>query len=231
MKRTPLKRKTPLRRTGRSNSRTIRVGNMEYEIPAGISERERRHFIDAAEAHALEHGTVTLAEATRIYARRLQYIAQMHEALHRPPPPSGRRKRSRTKYARRPRDLAYMAWVKQHPCCLTMMEGWRRSLHPGGAEGARILGLWHGPLRFDGCRGEVEAHHAGEHGRGQKPPDNTCIPLCAAHHRGDDVGITRYRGPFAGWPRGSVKRWELAMVELYQRAYAEHQVDQDSTLF
>lgn len=129
----------------------------------------------------------------------------------------------RNKYARRERDLPYMGWVKQQPCCMVQMEAWRRlRQHP---DGDRILGLWRGPLVFGGCRGAVEAHHAGEHGQGQKAPDDTCIPLCEAHHRGDDIGITRYRGPFAGWPRGAVKAWELAMVEIYRLRYAEQRED------
>ncbi len=135
----------------------------------------------------------------------------------------------RTKYARRPRDLARMAWIKTLPCAMAQMEQWRlRREHP---DGDRLLGLWLGPFAFTGCRGVIEAHHAGEHGKGQKAPDDTCIPMCRAHHRGDDIGITRYRGPFARWPRGELKRWELAMVEIYQRRYAEHLAGRDAATY
>lgn len=108
-----------------------------------------------------------------------------------------------------------MGWVKSLPCCLALMEALRlRCDHP---DGDRLLGLWHGPFAFGDCRGAVEAHHAGERGYSQKAPDDTCIPLCEGHHR----ALTDRAGIFAGWPRGAVKAWELAMVELYQRAYAE----------
>lgn len=33
------------------------------------------------------------------------------------------------------------------------------------------------------CKGPITAHHAGDHGFGQKPPDSTAIPLCDAHHQ------------------------------------------------
>ncbi len=33
------------------------------------------------------------------------------------------------------------------------------------------------------CGKRAEAHHAGDHGMGQKPPDRTAIPLCRFHHQ------------------------------------------------
>jgi len=205
MKRTPLKRKTPLRRRRRAKPE-----RMAPLVPAD----EMAGWIE----RGMPMGSLTGVTFYR------------NDQLPGPPSPS-RPARRRTKYSRRPRDLAFMAFVKRQPCCMVQMESWRRSLHPGGMTGVRLLGLWKGPLAFTGCRGVIEAHHAGARGTGQKAPDNTCIPLCEAHHRGDDIGITRYRGPFAGWPRGAVKQWELAMVELYQRAYAEHLAGQSAGLF
>ncbi len=137
--------------------------------------------------------------------------------------------RRRTKYARRVRDFEFMGWVKMQPCAMLQMEAWRlRRQHP---DGDRLLGLWQGPLVFGRCRGVVEAHHAGRHGTGEKSPDAETIPLCEAHHRGDDIGITRFRGPFAGWPRGTVKLWELAMVEIYRERYAAHASGGTDALF
>lgn len=65
------------------------------------------------------------------------------------------RSRGDTKYRRRPRDLAYMAWVRTQPCCAKP---------------------------FGRCYGRVEADHAGTRGYGEKADDNTCIPLCGKHH-------------------------------------------------
>lgn len=180
MKRTPLRRKTPIKRRRTKPRRLVPADEMANWIERGMP-----------------MGTMT-------------------GAVFYPNPGS----RSRTKYARRPRDMARMAWIKSQPCCMAQMEAWRlRREHP---DGDRLLGLWDGPLTFAGCRGAIEAHHAGRRAKGQKAPDDTCIPMCRAHHRGDDIGITRYRGPFAGWPRGAVKAWELAMVDVYQRRYADY---------
>lgn len=105
-----------------------------------------------------------------------------------------------TKYRRRVRDLAYMGWVKTRPCSAGSWE---------------IPLLWRGP-RPDACRGAIEAHHAGVRGVGQKAPDATCIGLCSHHHR----ELTDRAGCFAGWPRGALKDWELAVVDRYQELYA-----------
>lgn len=204
MKRSPLARSAP---------ETVRIGNMEFKIPAGTSKARRREFIAAAEQHVLERGEISLADANRLLRQREKRTARALGAIAKRKPP-----RRRNKYARRVRDFAFMGYVKRQPCCMTQMEAWRRlRQHP---DGDRILGLWRGPLSFLGCRGSIEVHHAGESGTGQKSRDDETIPLCEAHHRGDDVGITRKRGPFAGWPRGAVKAWELAMVEHYRALYA-----------
>lgn len=70
------------------------------------------------------------------------------------------RGRSRTKYARRERDLEYLAWVRRQPCLV-----------------AAILGCG-----VD-CGGPIEADHCGERGLGQKAPDATALPMCRHHHR------------------------------------------------
>lgn len=87
--------------------------------------------------------------------------------------------------------------------------------------------LWSASMPPGRCSGPIEAHHAGVRGLGQKAPDDTVIPLCSGHHR----HLTDRSGPFSGWPRGAVKAWELAMVELYQRAYAAHLAGQSADLF
>lgn len=56
------------------------------------------------------------------------------------------------------RDEKYLAWIRTLPC-----ELWPR------------VGTM--------CKGITEAHHAGDHGFAQRPPDRTAIPLCGWHHR------------------------------------------------
>ena len=116
-----------------------------------------------------------------------------------------RRQRGSTRYDRRERDMARMAWCKSLPCSLVRL-------------GAPFIELWHGPPDVDGCRGVIEAHHAGDHAGFRKPPDDTVIPLCDHHH---DC-LTDRRGCFAGWPKFALKKWELAAVAHYQARYAEH---------
>jgi hypothetical protein len=121
-----------------------------------------------------------------------------------------------TSYSRRARDLDRMAWVKQQVCAIAIMElVQRRDL--GGAGATEMIDAWRGGT-FDGCRRAIEAHHAGAHGLGNKAPDDTCIALCDHHHD----ALTDRTGCFAGWPRGTVKAWELAAVAFYQGAYAGH---------
>jgi hypothetical protein len=63
-----------------------------------------------------------------------------------------------TSYSQRPRDFAYMAWIKFQPCCVCEK-------------------LYMCPYIK-----RTYAHHAGAHGLSQKSPDRTCIPLCWRHH-------------------------------------------------
>lgn len=107
-----------------------------------------------------------------------------------------------TRYSRRERDIPRMLWTKTLPCMLRPEPPFRN--------------LWHGPAESDGCRGVVEAHHAGEHAGWQKAPDDTVIPMCDYHH--DCLGDRQ--GVFSGWPKFALKAWELAAVEHYQALYA-----------
>jgi len=65
------------------------------------------------------------------------------------------RRRPKSAYRPRPRDTAYMAWVRRQPCA------------------ARGMGA---------CTGHIEADHAGRRSVGRKAGDDTCIPLCHKHH-------------------------------------------------
>jgi hypothetical protein len=238
MKRSPLRRTSPLkRRTAKSPRRkcllveaavahlagkhaevdrlialskgreAVRIGEMTFDLPAGLSKARRRAFLDAAEQHVLENGEITIADAQRLLRERYDRVDRIAR-------PVRNRPRQRTKYARRPRDTPRMLWCKTLPCALAR-------------PGAPCIELWRGPPDVDACDGPIEAHHAGERGTGQKAPDDTVVPLCKHHH---DCLTDRgsRRGVFSGWPRGAVKRWELAMVAVYQHRYAEHVAGRDA---
>lgn len=102
------------------------------------------------------------------------------------------RKRSGTSYSRRPRDLAYMGWIKQQPCA------------------AR---------HFGACSGVIEADHAGRHGTGQKSPDNECIPLCKRHHA-DRTGKVGGRGVFDAMSAAELRQWLDERILFFQALYA-----------
>jgi len=70
-----------------------------------------------------------------------------------------------TRYSQRPRDFAFMSWIKCQQCAV--------------CEKLRLINF-----------GTVYAHHAGQRGTGQKADDRTCIPLCWRHHdRGSSSSI------------------------------------------
>ena len=101
-----------------------------------------------------------------------------------------------SKYARRPRDLDYLAWVRTRPCAV-------RDLLVLNA----MLGI---PFSTNVCTAPVEAHHAGRRGLGQKADDNTAIPLCRRHHR----ELHDARGAFAGWTKAERRAWQDEQAAL-----------------
>lgn len=60
-----------------------------------------------------------------------------------------------------------------------------------------------------GCRREPagEAHHTGQHGLAQKPPDEFAVPLCHECH----MALHDLKGPFRGFEKRHRHAWE-AMV-------------------
>ncbi len=74
----------------------------------------------------------------------------------------------------------------------------------------------------------IEAHHAGDHGMGQKCPDREAIPLCVAHHT---------EGPHAIHVLGK-KFWEFHRIdkadlikrlnETYEKLKERNHVESDS---
>jgi len=98
-------------------------------------------------------------------------------------------------YRRRPRDIAYMRWVKRQQCSVAAhLSGWE----------------------FGPCEGPIEADHAGRRGLGQKAGDDTCIPLCRQHHH--DRGT--FSGGFRGWNQEQMRTWLLATILFCQSQYA-----------
>jgi hypothetical protein len=70
-----------------------------------------------------------------------------------------------TSYKQRPRDFAYMAWIRGLQCCV--------------CEKLRLINF-----------GTIYAHHAGQRAFGRKADDRTSIPLCWRHHdRGSSTSI------------------------------------------
>jgi hypothetical protein len=95
-----------------------------------------------------------------------------------------RRRPRTTKYSRRPRDFAFMQWVKLQLCAVE--EEW--------------------PVRDERptpCTPIVEADHAGARGLSQKASDDTCIPLCTGHHR----ERTDHTGTFKHVTKEQAREW------------------------
>lgn len=98
--------------------------------------------------------------------------------------PMRRRSRS-TKYSRRPRDLEFMAWVRDQLC--SVEEDWPdRDQQPTA------------------CLGPIQADHDSRgRGLGQKSDDRTCIPLCLGHH----TERTDHSGTFKHLTRDQIRAW------------------------
>lgn len=99
----------------------------------------------------------------------------------------------KSRYAERERDFEFMGWVKSLPCLLYQHDG-------------------AGPC----TPGYVEADHAGlDAGLTRKAPDDTCIPLCSAHHLDRHACTGFFRGRSKQWKRD----WRLDAIAKTQAAY------------
>lgn len=96
-----------------------------------------------------------------------------------------------TKYRRRPRDRAYMQWIRLQPCA------------------ARVFS------HLSHCAGPVEADHAGRRGMRQKAPDRTCIPMCRQHHRERHD----FAGAFRDVGRAAMRYWLDFQITWHQAEY------------
>ncbi len=110
-----------------------------------------------------------------------------------------RRSSRPSRYKRRPRDLAFLRWVKTLLC--SVIEEWpNKSVFPGP------------------CSAVVEADHAGDRGLGQKCPDTEAIPLCTTHHR----QRTDHSGAFKYSTKAELREWRARAIQRTQTLWLEH---------
>lgn len=103
------------------------------------------------------------------------------------------RKRSKTKYAKRPRAFGYMGWIKQQSCIVRQF--------------AVVMKSPTTP-----CRGDIEADHMGERGLGRKAPDSTCVPICSGHHR----ERTDFSGAFKTFTQMDMRSFVASAIQVTQ---------------
>lgn len=111
------------------------------------------------------------------------------------------RPRSTTsKYARRPRNFAYMAAVRRLECLVSV---WVRLWNDPRADVVSVVAL--PPMREGhwSCEGPMEADHLGERPFGQKAADETCGALCRKHHR----HRTDFSGVFSSFTQATMRQW------------------------
>jgi hypothetical protein len=187
MKRTVLKRKTPIRRTSfrhldappehraselMRKAGQLRAWNARDGLPMSYAERDR----------AITHVKLDDTEAPGVPVRHLAVAAPVDGHVPRKRITNARRNR----YRDRPRFFDYMGWVKAQPCLMAS---------------------------YGSCHGVVEADHAGfDRGVGMKAHDNTCIPLCSAHH----MQRHNFNGVFKGWTKEQMRAWRELAIQLTQ---------------
>lgn len=99
-----------------------------------------------------------------------------------------------TAYRSRPRDFAYLSWIKAQQCVV--------------CEALRLISF-----------GRIYAHHAGQRGLGRKADDKTAIPLCWRHHDRNSPASIHCLGKLF-WVRYGLDR-SAVIAELNQRYEAE----------
>jgi hypothetical protein len=107
----------------------------------------------------------------------------------------GRRKSA---YARRDRNFVFMGFVKTLLC--SVEEEWPNK-----------------EQRPTDCEGVIEADHMGQHGLGQKCPDNETAPMCSGHHR----ERTDHTGTFKHIDMETERGWRSRAIARTQTLYAE----------
>lgn len=115
------------------------------------------------------------------------------------------RPRGDTKYRRRPRDFAYMGWVKRQVCMVSILAP-MLFMRAG-----KILGL----KTTSRCSGPIEADHMGARGMGQKADDRTCVPMCSNHHRERHA----HAGTFFHLNRDEMRAWRTEAIAITQAGW------------
>jgi len=112
-----------------------------------------------------------------------------------------------TRYSERPRDMAYMRWVKLQPCRLS------------GVDGA------------SDCEGVVQAAHVGDVGvralSHRSGTDRDCVPLCERHHAERD----NRRGYFDEMDVLELRAWSDAAIADEQERHAAQLAGADAIPF
>lgn len=107
----------------------------------------------------------------------------------------------RSTYARRPRDLEYMAWIRGQRCTIGLCMRMLKNHLPAALQTP--------------CYGAIEADHVGERAMGQKADDRTTIPLCQQHH----LERTSFSGFFKNWTREGMREWTTGEIEHWQQLH------------
>jgi len=106
-------------------------------------------------------------------------------------------KRSTSSYARRPRDMEFMGFVRTQPCSVSVEAP--------------------DPIRAPSpCSPRIEADHMGERALGRKADDTTCAPLCSQHHR----ERTDHSGSFRHITRDEARAWRARAIDRTQAAWS-----------
>lgn len=92
-------------------------------------------------------------------------------------------------------DVEFRAWCRHQPCAV-------RDEAPD-------------PNRLTTCGGRVEADHQGARAAGRKADDETCVPLCRAHHR----QRTDHSGAFRELDQEQLRAWRGRAIERTQAAW------------
>jgi len=122
----------------------------------------------------------------------------------------------RSRYSARPRDTAFMLWVKTQPCAAAEFDlmQWqpRHEVELGGSTRLRDARTANAAR----CEGAIEADHMGRRPVGRKAADDTCVPLCKRHH----VARTGHSGLFRDAAQDQLRAWTSWWIAEIQRRYA-----------
>jgi hypothetical protein len=106
-----------------------------------------------------------------------------------------RRRRATPRRSDRERNPEFMEFVRRQPCSVRV--------DPPD------------PNRITPCSGRVEADHMGDRAMGRKADDDTCAPMCHAHH----VQRSSHHGSFRDLMKPELREWRARQIERTQAAW------------